>query len=54
MGLKAIQQTARMKVKSAKQPKKEKSTIQVKDLKPSKDPKGATARRGLVRDYTWR
>ena len=44
-GLKAANQTARMKAKSAKQPKKEKSTIEVKDLKPSKDPKGATARR---------
>jgi hypothetical protein len=41
-----------MKAKLAKQPKKEKNAIQVKDLKPSKDPKGATARRQF-RDYTW-
>jgi hypothetical protein len=33
-----------MKEKSAKERKKEKSTVKLKDLKPAKDPKGAIGR----------
>jgi hypothetical protein len=34
-----------MKEKSAREPKKEKSTVKLKDLKPAKDPKGAAVSR---------
>jgi hypothetical protein len=37
-----------MKEKSTKQSKKDKPTVQIKDLKPTKDAKGQVSRRQIV------
>jgi hypothetical protein len=36
-----------MKAKKSKQPKKSKTVVQLKDIKPKKEPKGGDARAGV-------